>query len=210
MADNEAPLSPDLLLRRAAAGDAARALDLLASVSSSKLLDAVLMQAELAVDDDRPRTAGIDAIAELDRAAIEVMDLPQSAHVAVDVDGLADDIHVGPSEGSSTPPTLVGWELVTIQPDDLETAAMTLDARPWQIALVAFEDSIDRDNVRFRRVVAAAADGRVIGGQLRFSRKDDGPDVLDGVVSRSTRDLADDAPLATGLLAALRLAARGA
>ncbi len=203
MADHDAPLSPDLLLRRAAAGDAARAGQLLASVSSVRLLDAVLSQAELATDGERTRPSGIDAIAELDRASIEIMDMPQGAPVA------GDRIADGDTEArSGATPMLVGWELATVETDQLEAAAVTLATRPWQLALVAFADTIDRHGVRFRRVVAAAADGRVAAAQLRFTDPDTSPDVLDAVVTRDTRDLADDAALATSLLAGLRASSR--
>ncbi len=97
--DNDPPLSADLLLRRAAQGDAARAIDLLAYVSPTKLLDAVLTQAELAVDEDRHRPAGIDAIAELDRASIEVMGLPQGADLDLGLEiDLAADLDAGEAE----------------------------------------------------------------------------------------------------------------
>lgn len=102
--DDDPPLSADLLLRRAAEGDAARAVDLLASVSPTKLLDAVLTQAELAVDEDRHRPAGIDAIAELDRASIEVMGLPQGADLDLGLD-LDPDLEADPDivEGLGAP-----------------------------------------------------------------------------------------------------------
>ncbi|MEX2324539.1 MAG: hypothetical protein WD576_02205 [Nitriliruptoraceae bacterium] len=205
MADNNQPFSPEVLLRRAAAGDAARAVELLETVSSARLLDAVVTQAELATDDDRRRRAGIDAIAELDRAAIEVMDLPQSSRLAVDA---AVDTHRRKSH-AATATMLVGWELVTVHPDDLDTATVTIDARPWQLALVAFADTIDNHGVCFRRVVSAAADGRLLAAQLRFTADIASADLLDAVVSHRHRDLTDDAALAAGLLAALRAAARG-
>ncbi len=197
MANQDAQFSPDVLLRHAAAGDAARALDVLRAVSATKLLDAVFTQAELAVDDDSLRPAGIDAIAELDRAAIEVMDLPQGA-----VEDPSDESAAGDG------PTLVGWELATVAPHELEAAAMIADVRSWQLALVAFADDTDHNGVRFRRVVAAAADGRLVAGQLRFTA-DDTPELLDGIVVRNAGDLAQDAGLAVTLLAALRAAARG-
>jgi hypothetical protein len=197
--DDQTLFSPDVLLRRAAAGDAARAVELLARVGATKLLDAVFTQAELAVDDDRARPAGIDAIAELDRAAIEVMDLPQGAE-------LGPDLPDGGSPSGDRDPVLVGWELVTVDAADLETATLTLRARPWQLALVAFADSTDTQGVRYRRVVAAAADGRLLAGQLRFADTR-GADLLDAVVTASARDLGGDESLATGLLAALRTAA---
>ncbi|MEX0953359.1 MAG: hypothetical protein WDZ26_05975 [Nitriliruptoraceae bacterium] len=203
MATDDAPFSPDVLLRRAAAGDAARVREVLATIGPSRLLDAVMTQAELAVDDERPRVAGIDAMAELDRAAIEVMDLPQGAGM--------DDVHAFPSDGQPiASPTLVGWELVTVPPSRLEGATMSIAARPWQLALVAFADSVDRRGTHFRRVVAAAADGRMVAGQLRFDAQGQPTDLLDAIVTRSTADLVDDEQLAVGLLAALRECAHGA
>jgi hypothetical protein len=197
VSDDQPLLSPDVLLRRAAAGDAARATDLLAQVGTTKLLDAVFTQAELAVDDDRVRPAGIDAIAELDRAAIEVMDLPQGSELEAAAGGPLD---------SDRDPVLVGWELVTTEPADLETATLTVRARPWQLALVAFADSEDLRGVRYRRVVAAAADGRLLAGQLRLNGDHHG-DLLDAVVTSTPCDLGGDEALASGLLAALRTAA---
>lgn len=223
MSPYDAPLSPDLLLRRAAAGDAARAQQLLAAVSSIKLLDAVLAQAELA-DDDRTRTAGIDAIAELHRAAIEVMDLPQPflpeiSELAASFDWTqqqssrpsdAADRSAGGDHAANDghDPTLVGWELVTVAPSELEAATITVEARPWQIALVAFADSHDAAGSRCRRVVAAAADGRILAARLRYRIDAERPDVLDAVITGDPDDLADDRSVATGLLASLRQAAK--
>lgn len=230
MTFSDTPLSPEVLLRRAAAGDAARAQQLLASVSSTKLLDAVVCQAELATDDDGFRRAGIDAIAELHRAAIEVMDLPQPSTVADEVEGGGpvaefflqagqdvddwpawphdDGFSAGGDAGGFEEPTLVGWELTTVAPTQLEAAALTLQARPWQLALVAFADRRDGRDTRVRRVVAAAADGRMLATQLRYQAATDAADVLDAVVTRDPTDLASDSALATGLLATLRRAAQ--
>lgn len=216
MASDDAPLSPDLLLRRAAEGDAARAAELLAYVPATKLLDAVLTQAELAVDEDRTRPAGIDAIAELDRAAIEVMDLPQGADLELDVDAPAHetDLFGGPcpeDDGLAliSSPVLIGWELVTVAPEELQAATMTVAVRPWQLVLVAFVDHTDPADTVTRTVVAAAADGRLIGADLRFSGADDA-EVLGATVSRDPADLGAEADLAVSLRAALVSAARGA
>lgn len=218
MAADDAPLSPDVLLRRAAQGDAARAAEFLAYVPATKLLDAVLTQAELAVDEDRERPAGIDAIAELDRAAIEVMDLPQGADLELDVDAPAfergldawSDADLA-AEGLAliATPVLIGWELATVAPAELLAATMTVDVRPWQLALVAFVDHTDPAGTVTRTVVAAAADGRLIGADLRF-RGDDDAEVLGATVSRDPADLGAEADLAIGLRAALDTAARGA
>lgn len=218
MAADDTPLSPDLLLRRAAQGDAARAAELLAYVPATKLLDAVLTQAELAVDEDRDRPAGIDAIAELDRAAIEVMDLPQGADLELDVDAPAyergfdswpDDGVVDEGLALVTTPVLIGWELTTVTPAELLAATMTIDVRPWQLVLVAFIDRADPGGTTTRTVVAATADGRLIGADLRFRGNDDA-EVLGATVSRDPADLGAEADLAIGLRAALDTAARGA
>lgn len=206
---DEDNLSPDLLLRRAAQGDAARASELLAYVPATKLLDAVVTQAELAVDEDRHRPAGIDAIAELDRAAIEVMDLPQGTDLELDVAAVED---AGFGDDASDPvasPVLIGWELVTVPPEELTAATVTLPVRPWQLALVAFSDRHGPGRTTCRSVVAAAADGRLIAATLRF-RGDDDPDLLNAAVSRNPGDLGLHAQLASDLSAALRAAAEGA
>jgi len=290
--DDDAPLSADLLLRRAAEGDAARAVDLLASVSPTKLLDAVLTQAELAVDEDRHRPAGIDAIAELDRASIEVLGLPQGADLdldldlgldldsdldldlgtdldpepgdaepgtgersGVDSDGRRDasidlefDLHPQagdePEDGTATDPgrkppwlwqerddsgipeaadivwhtddagrldapVLIGWELTTVDPADLQAAVLTLPIRPWHLALVAFADHRDAVGVAHRQVAAATADGRLVGACLRSTVEDADPDILDAVVTRDAADLGEWSALGASLRAALRSAARG-
>lgn len=215
MSPHDAPLSPDVLLRQAAAGDAARARALLADVGPVKLLDAIVTQAELAVDDDRHRQAGIDAIAELRRASIEVMDMPQpwipDTFIAdtgeLTTGELAEDF-ASDADVAAPDLTLVGWELVTVKPSELEAATVGLEARPWQLALVAFSDRTDATGTRSRRVVAAAADGRILGARLRRRPGDESIDVLDAVVTRDPDDLFDDAALAGGLLACLRQAAR--
>ncbi len=211
---DEEPLSPDLLLRRAAAGDASRASELLAYVPATKLLDAVVMQAELAVDEDRARPAGIDAIAELDRAAIEVMDLPQGADLDLDVtayEALAaeDELaELGSEPELGETPVLIGWELVTVPPSELMAATLTVPVRPWHLALVAFADE-QRGPMELHRVVAAAsADGRVVATTLRFRGLDDA-ELLEATVSRDPGDLGELGPLAADLRAALEGAARG-
>jgi hypothetical protein len=206
---NDDPLSPDLLLRRAAQGDAARAAHLLAYVPPTKLLDAVMTQAELAVDEDRHRQAGVDAIAELDRAAIEVLDLPQGADLELDITVLEGDPDDPDADLRLTDaPVLIGWELVTVPTDDLLAATVALPVRPWHLLLVAFTDRQRPGQVLTRHVVAAAADGRLVSGTLRFQEGE--VDLLAAVVTRDPAELGDDAILATALWAALEDAARGA
>ncbi len=199
---DEAFRSPDALLRHAAAADAAHAVAMLRQVSATRLLDLVVTQAELAVDEDRIRPAGIDAVGDLARAAIEVMDLPQGTESDLDDD-----------DDPETPPTVTGWELITVEPDDLAAATLALPVSPWLLALVAFRDEPDGQGSRLRHVVAAAADGRVAAARLRMAEPhpdDVDADVLAATVTRDTDDLGADAPLAEALLAALRSAARGA
>lgn len=189
--------SPDALLRHAAAADAAHAVAMLRQVSATRLLDLVVTQAELAVDEDRARPAGIDAVGDLARAAIEVMDLPQGTDLDLD------EHHPG------TPPTVTGWELITVAPDDLAAATLALPVSPWLLALVAFRDEPDAEGSLIRHVVGAAADGRVAAARLRMLEPHEDADVLAATVTRDAADLGPDAPLAESLVAALRSAARG-
>jgi hypothetical protein len=177
---------------------------MLRQVSSTRLLDLVVTQAELAVDEGRIRPAGIDAVGDLARAAIEVMDLPQGTEFDLD------DEH-----DPRTPPTVTGWELITVEPGELAAATLALPVSPWLLALVAFRDEPDGRGARLRHVVGAAADGRVAGACLRMGGADEdeqeaAADVLAATVTRDTEDLGSDAPLAEALAAALRSAARGA
>jgi hypothetical protein len=197
-ADDDVLRSVDALLRHAAAADADRAQELLSRLTPARLLDLVVTQAELAVDEDRPRAAGIDAVAELGRAAIEVMGLPQDAELDLDEDD------------PYAPPAVTGWELVTVQPDELETASLALPVRPWHLLLVAFADVTRGEAPTLRRVVAAAADGRLVAARLRLRGVlDEDADVLRASVSADPRDLGTDAGLASSLRAALEAAARG-
>jgi hypothetical protein len=205
---DDAFASPDSLLRHAAAADAAHAVELLARISATRLLDLVVTQAELAVDEERPRGAGIDAVGDLARAAVEVMDLPQDTDLDDD-----EDEELGP-------PTVTGFELLTVPPGDLDAATLALPVSPWLLALVAFEDHVEEaadgdDRTRdaagatVRRVVGAAADGRVAAARLRLVDPLEDADVLAAAVSRDPADLGADAGLASSLLAALHAAARG-
>ncbi|MFP4635784.1 MAG: hypothetical protein ACLFRD_07985 [Nitriliruptoraceae bacterium] len=226
MADDDILRSPDTLLRHAAAADAETARGLLARVSTTRLLDLVVTQAELAVDEEAPRGAGIDAVGDLARTAIEIMELPQGA----DLD-LEDDV--------LEPPTVTGWELITVEPAELLAATLGLPVRPWMLALVAFADtepypeldmprlfddldeqpSLDAHLARQqtpsaaglvdRRVVAAAADGRVVAARLSIRDPQEDADVLTATATRDPDELGPDAPLARALLASLASAARG-
>lgn len=219
MADDDILRSPDTLLRHAAAADAETARGLLARVSTTRLLDLVVTQAELAVDEEAPRPAGIDAVGDLARTAIEIMELPQGADLELDEDVLE-------------PPTVTGWELVTVDPGELLAATLGLPVRPWMLALVAFADTepypglhaprlfdvLDEQppphddhaaGVVDRRVVAAAADGRVIAARLSIRDPQDDADVLTATATHDPDELGPDAPLARALLASLASAARG-
>lgn len=197
MRSNDHPGTVESLLRQAAAADAARASALVSRLSSARLLDLVVTQGQLAVDDTRPRPAGIDAIGELARAAIEVMGLPQDPDLDLDA--------TLPHE----PPAVTGWELVTAAPDQLASATLSLPTRPWHLVLVAFIDLHDRGQ-RWRRLIAAAADGRVATARLRLgTRIDADPDVLEASVSTDPADLGVATSLARALLATLRAAGHG-
>jgi hypothetical protein len=189
--DDDVLRSADALLRYAAAADATQARELLAQLPAARLLEVVVSQAELAVDVERPRPAGIDVVAELGRAAVEELGLPQDVQRE-----LTDDVDLGPA--------VTGWELVTVPPEDLAAATLTLPVRPWHLLLVAFADEPDGHDRPVRHVVAAAADGRLVAARLRLGeRLDEDHDLLGACVSAHPADLGPDAVLAAALLAAL-------
>jgi hypothetical protein len=193
---DDALRSPDTLLRHAAMADAANAVDLLTRIPATRFLDLVITQGELAVDEERSRPAGIDAVGDLARAAIEIMDLPQDADLDLDDD-------------PSDTPTITGWELITVAADELTAATVALEVRPWLLALVAFVDHPGPDGTAARHVVGAAADGRVAAARLIVTGPLDDAEVVAATVTTSPDDLGEDAGLAQALLAALRSAARG-
>jgi hypothetical protein len=189
--DDDVLRSADALLRYAAAADATQARDLLAQLPAARLLEVVVSQAELAVDVERPRPAGIDVVAELGRAAIEELGLPQDVQQE-----LTEDLELGPA--------VTGWELATVPPEDLAAATLALPVRPWHLLLVAFVDEPAGQDRPVRHVVAAAADGRLVTTRLRLGeRLDEDHDLLGASVSADPADLGPDATLATALLAAL-------
>jgi hypothetical protein len=186
-----APATVEALLRRAAAADVADARRLLTRIDGVRLLELVVSQAELAVDDDRARPAGIDAIGEITRAAIEVMDLPQDISTSLE------------PQDASEPPTVTGWELVTVDPRDLEAATLTVAVPTWALALVAFSDLLVPGTGRVRRAVAAAADGRLVAVGLHL-RADGGPaDLRWAALAHEPAALGPDGRLAAALAAAL-------
>lgn len=197
MSTEPAPVTVEALLRRAAAADVADAQRLLTRIDGIRLLELVVSQAELAVDEDRARPAGIDAIGEVTRAAIEVMDLPQDMSTGLE-----------PADASE-PPTVTGWELVTVGPGDLEDATLTVTVPSWALALVAFSDILVPGTGRVRRAVAAAADGRLVAVGLHLPA-DDGPvEVRWAALAHEPAALGPDGRLAAALAAALTQAGRG-
>lgn len=190
--------SPDELLARAAANDAEQARALVTRIGNARLLEVVLTQAQLAVEPGRARPAGIDAIAELDRAAVELMGLTQGVGT-----GLSD---------SDDLPLVTGWELMTLgHAGELVGATSSLSVRPWHLALIAFEDARPGPLSPLERVVTAVtADDRFVTARLRLD--DDGGDedasVLSAVVTRRLDDITADAGLAWGLHRALSQAAQ--
>jgi hypothetical protein len=189
--------TPDVLLAQAEEHDAARARGLVSRLPSPRLLEVVLTQAQLAVEPGRVRRAGIDAIAELDRAAVELMGLAHGVTLDVSEDGV---------------PLVTGWELLTVDTHhDLVGATTAAPARPWHLALIAFADHVDEDGV-VRTVTAAAADGRMVSARLRFegdpaADETDDVTVISAAVSRRLEDLGVDGALAWGLACSLDTAA---
>ena len=180
---------PEDLLAAAAEQDARRAHDAVARLSAPRLLEVVLTQALLAVEPGRVRPAGIDAVAELSRAAVEMTGVER-----------------GPVPPGADLPLVTGWELMSVAADaELVGATASVPVRPWFLALIAFSDHpADRPAApgAWRRVTAATADGRLVSARLRLGRDgDDG--VLDARVGAAPGDLGSDAALAWGLSRAL-------
>lgn len=189
--------SPHELLVRAAANDAEQARTLVARIGNARLLEVVLTQAQLAVEPGRERRAGIDALAELDRAAVELM-------------GLAQGVGAGLNEADELP-LVTGWELMTLDhAGELVGASSSLPVRPWHLALIAFEDSRPGPlSCVVRSVTAVTADGRFVTARIRMDGAEAGDDasVMAAVVTRRLDDVAGDAALAWGLHRALSQAA---
>ncbi len=185
-------VSPDALLARAAEHDARRARDAVARIPGPRLLDVVLSHTLLAVEPQAPRTAGIDALAERTRAAVELL-------------GVAD----APATAPADPPEVSGWALLTVADgDELVGATTAVPVRPWHLALLAFADTPGRATVE-RTAVAATADGRLVRARLRLTDDATGPTVLGATVTGHLEDLGADAALGWGLSCAL-LTAGGA
>lgn len=179
--------TPDELLALAAQHDARCAHDVLQRLSNPRLLEVVISQALLAVEPDRTRSAGIDAVGELGRAAVELMGMTGGT-AATECDDL---------------PLLTGWELLTVASgDELVGATTSLPARPWHLALIAFDDTVLLDGVE-RRVTAATADMRFVVLRLRLEHGQEDPVVLDACVTDRLDDLEQHTSLAWGLWCAL-------
>jgi hypothetical protein len=139
----------DSLLERAAANDAARARDVAAAMDATALLATIVTQTAHALAPGRQRRAGIDAVAEAERARVELGAPGAPAH--------------GRPAG---PSPLVGWEVATHDTfDELVGATLGLHVRPWTVALLAFDD-----DPAGRRAWAVAADGRAVRVVVHLDR----------------------------------------
>jgi hypothetical protein len=184
-------MAPAVLLARAAQHDAHAAQEIVARIPNPRLLEVVLSQAALAVEPGRTRVAGIDALAELSRAAVELM-------------GMRGDLT--PSDDAELP-LITGWELLTVaDSDELIGATTSVPTRPWHLALIAFDDTLLLDGVE-RRVTAVSADMRFVTARLRLEHGHDEPVVLDACVTHRLDDLGTRTSLAWGLWCALAAAA---
>ena len=195
MSPDDPPATVAALLRTAAAADARAARAVLARIDGVRLLELVATQAELAVEEDRTRPAGIDAVGDLERAAIEVMGLPQGSGLETD------------DEDDLGPPTVTGWELVTLEAAELAAATLTVPVPSWALALVAFHDRDDPGGGLVRRAVAAAADGRVVAVELHLAEPLAEATIHQAHLAHDPADLGEDAELAAALRAALQGAA---
>jgi hypothetical protein len=181
--------SPDQLLARAAEHDARLAHDAVALLPNARLLEVVISQAQLAVEPGRTRTAGIDALAELDRAAVELMGMPAGTG--------------GAPADSDELPLVTGWDLLTLSgADELVGATTSVAARPWHLALIAFDDTVLLDGLE-RRVTAVTADMRFVRVRLRIEAGIEDAVVLDACVTHRLDDLGAQSSLAWGLWCAL-------
>jgi len=182
--------SPEMLLARAAEHDAQHAQDVIGRLSNARLLEVIATQAQLAVEPGRTRNAGIDALAELDRAAVELMSLAHG------VGGVTTD----PTDDL---PLITGWELMSLDDaDDLVGATTSLPARPWHLALIAFADRSE-DLAVLRTVTAVTADLRYVACTLRIEPGEDDVAVLHASVSTRLEDIGTSSSLAWGLWCAL-------
>ena len=178
--------TPAALLAQAVAHDARTAGDMLARIPNPRLLEVVLSQGVLAVEPGRTRVAGIDALAPLERASVELMGVLSGGP------GMTGDL-----------PLLTGWELLSVaSADELVGATTAAAARPWHLALIAFADTLLLDGVE-RVLTAATADMRFVTARLRLEHGHEEPVVLGACVTHRLEDIGPDASLAWGLWCAL-------
>lgn len=206
--------TPDDLLAHASRSDSARAREVMAGLSGPRLLDVVVGQGMLAVEPGRARSAGIDAVGELERAAVEMMGMPQG------ISGPAKIVPGTAGSATTDTPWLTGWEMMTVETaQELIGATTSLPVRPWHLALIAFADvpssssgsSKDRTagsgphrTGHRRSLTAASADGRLVTAMLRLPSDDSSePDILSSCVTTRLEDVRRGAALAWGLRAAL-------
>jgi hypothetical protein len=193
--------TPEEYLARASQHDVEQARAIIGELSNPRLLEVVLSQGTLAVEPGRVRPGGIDALAELDRAAVELMGLPQGITASA---GHGHSTGVAPRAAS---PLLTGWELITVaERSELVGATASLPVRPWHLALIAFADEpLDPSDPAavLRDITAATTDGRLVTATLRFSRNESEPAILAARVTSRLEDLGRSAPLAWGLRAVL-------
>jgi hypothetical protein len=104
-------------------------------------------------------------------------------------------------------PLITGWELMTVaSADELVGATTAAPARPWHLALIAFDDTQLLDRTE-RRVTAVSADMRFVTARLRLEHGIEEPVVLDACVTHRLEDLGPRSSLAWGLWCALAAAA---
>lgn len=182
--------TPAALLAQALEHDARVAGDVLARIPNARLLEVVLSQGLLAVEPGWTRPAGIDALAPLERAAVELMGTRGG----------------GRPRAPEALPLLTGWELLTVaNAGDLVGATTSAPARPWHLALIAFADTLLLDGVE-RELTAVTADMRFVTARLRLEHGQDEPVVLGACVTHRLEDLGHHASLAWGLWCALAAA----
>lgn len=195
------------LLDRAAASDVAIARGAVTARSDLRLLELVAAHATWASTAERPRSAGVDALAAADRATQELVG--PGGRLRRSAPGAGDDV--------------LGWELATCDDArELVGATLSLDVRPWVQVLVAFAapsrpagpahrnapagiGARGRDG-DLRRVTAVAVDGRVVSLTLRLDERatPGRPSVVLGAtVSDRWEDHGPDPSLAWGLANAL-------
>jgi hypothetical protein len=109
----------------------------------------------------------------------------------------------GMASGTDDLPLVTGWDLLSLAGgDELVGATTSVAARPWHLALIAFEDTVLLDGV-VRRVTAVTADMRFLSLRIRLEEDMEDVVVLDACVSHRLDDLGSQSSLAWGLWCAL-------